>query len=123
LINILKNAVESHQGKVGTIQIEVGSNSKFLILTIRDQGIGISNPENLFTPLYTTKERGSGVGLTLCRQILALHGGDISLRNRANKQGAEATIRLPVAGETPQGRIGGSRWKQTLAPSTGGDTL
>jgi nitrogen fixation/metabolism regulation signal transduction histidine kinase len=96
LINILKNAVESQQGKAGTIEIEVGSTSKFLILTIRDEGMGISNPENLFTPFYTTKDGGSGVGLTLCRQILAMHGGDISLRNRADTQGAEATIRLPL---------------------------
>lgn len=96
LINILKNAVESHQGERGRIEIEAGSNSKYITLTIRDEGQGISNPENLFTPFYTTKEGGSGVGLTLCRQISAMHGGNINIKNRVDKQGAEAIIRLPV---------------------------
>ena len=99
LINILKNAVESQQDEGGCIKIEVGDNARFLVLTIRDEGQGISNPENLFTPFYTTKRGGSGVGLTLCRQILAMHGGDIDIRNRADKRGAEATIRLPVITE------------------------
>jgi nitrogen fixation/metabolism regulation signal transduction histidine kinase len=96
LINVLKNAVESYQGGKGRIEIDVGGNSRFITLTIRDEGLGITNPENLFTPFYTTKKGGSGVGLTLCRQILAMHGGTINLRNREDRQGAEATIRLPV---------------------------
>ena len=65
-------------------------------VTIEDRGLGIANAENLFVPFYTTKPAGSGVGLALAQQIARAHGGEISLLNREDGEGARATIRLPV---------------------------
>jgi two-component system nitrogen regulation sensor histidine kinase NtrY len=96
LINIFKNAREAmeHQSKVIEIHYQVDEIN--LRLIISDQGGGIANTANLFVPFYTTKPQGSGIGLTLCRQIMFNHGGIIKLRNRKNVRGAEAVICLPL---------------------------
>ncbi len=56
--------------------------SNDVILTIDDTGPGLLNPANVFTPFYTTKPNGSGVGLVLSRQIAEAHGGRIEIGNR-----------------------------------------
>ncbi len=97
LINILKNARESMlQLQQKIIEIDYQQDEKYLHLMISDQGTGIANKENLFVPFYSTKPQGSGIGLTLCRQILFNHGGLIKLTNRKNKKGAQAIISLPI---------------------------
>jgi len=65
-------------------------------IVIEDRGPGIANPENLFVPFYTTKSAGSGIGLALAQQIARAHGGEISLVNRLDGEGARATVRLPL---------------------------
>jgi signal transduction histidine kinase len=65
---------------------------------IEDEGLGISNPENLFVPFYTTKPDGTGIGLALSRQIAEAHGGSLTLENRQPGPGCEALLRLPVQG-------------------------
>jgi signal transduction histidine kinase len=66
-------------------------------VTITDSGPGLANPANLFVPFFTTKPKGSGIGLTLCRQIAEAHGGSIALENRTDGQGCVARLRLPLA--------------------------
>jgi len=82
LINIVKNAVEAIDEK-GTIFIITRTNPKHLI--IRDTGIGISPgfEDHLFSPFYSTKKDGQGVGLTVIREILFNHGFDFSLKTIA----------------------------------------
>jgi two-component system, NtrC family, nitrogen regulation sensor histidine kinase NtrY len=82
LINVVKNAVEAID-KEGTITIITRTNPKHLI--IRDSGKGISPgfEEHLFSPFYSTKKDGQGVGLTLIREILSNHGFDFSLKTIA----------------------------------------
>ncbi len=82
LINIVKNAVEAIDEK-GTITIITHTNPKHLI--IRDSGKGISpeSEEYLFSPFYSTKKDGQGVGLTVIREILFNHGFDFSLKTIA----------------------------------------
>ena len=63
---------------------------------MKTAGLGIANAENLFVPFYTTKPKGSGVGLALAQQIARAHGGEIQLVNREDGEGARATVRLPV---------------------------
>jgi signal transduction histidine kinase len=58
------------------------------------RGQGIANPANLFVPFYTTKDKGSGIGLVLCRQIANAHGGRLRLENREGGVGAVATLEL-----------------------------
>jgi signal transduction histidine kinase len=54
------------------------------------------NPSNLFVPFFTTKPGGSGIGLTLSRQIAEAHGGSLNLANRIDRKGSEALLRLPL---------------------------
>jgi two-component system, NtrC family, nitrogen regulation sensor histidine kinase NtrY len=64
-------------------------------LIIEDRGPGLLNRANVFTPFYTTKPNGSGVGLVLSRQIAEAHGGRIEIGNRADGRGCSVKIVLP----------------------------
>ncbi len=79
IINIVKNAVEAIDEE-GTITIITHANPNHLI--IRDSGKGISPgfEEYLFSPFYSTKKDGQGVGLSVIREILSNHGFDFSLK-------------------------------------------
>lgn len=79
LINIIKNAMEAIDRKG---RITIRSYCKPLKLIIRDTGSGVSPEasENLFSPFYSTKKGGQGVGLTVTREILSNHGFEFSLR-------------------------------------------
>ncbi len=67
-----------------------------MVILIQDNGIGLSNPSNLFVPFYTTKPGGSGIGLALARQICEAHGGVLQVANRLDGPGCGAEIRLPL---------------------------
>ena len=112
LINLIRNAVEAvlmpiqsenGGGEPGTPEIVIRweATSKEVVVTIADNGPGLLNPSNVFTPFYTTKPSGSGIGLVLSRQIVEAHGGTIELANRSDRQGCQVKIafpRLPVRG-------------------------
>lgn len=96
LINLFKNAVEAGSPADGIeLFVRVGPNGE-TELRIRDRGPGFSEEalKNALLPLYTTKERGSGMGLALCREIVEAHGGTIGLSN-AQGGGALVSFRLP----------------------------
>ena len=97
LINLLANAVEASLSNgsepVRASWISADTNVQ---IVIEDRGLGIANPENLFVPFYTTKAKGSGIGLALAQQIARAHGGEISLVNRKDGDGARAIVRLPL---------------------------
>jgi signal transduction histidine kinase len=80
LTNILKNAMEAI-GQNGTITIRLTMQGKKLALSIEDTGEGIPAEvkANLFTPFFSTKENGQGIGLTLIQEILTRHGFTFSL--------------------------------------------
>jgi nitrogen fixation/metabolism regulation signal transduction histidine kinase len=98
-INLFKNAQEAMKARTADVDMIIDiyciSDEKNLHIHILDTGTGIANEENLFVPFYSTKPQGSGIGLTLCKQILFNHGGLLSLTNRKSEQGAEAIISLP----------------------------
>jgi two-component system nitrogen regulation sensor histidine kinase NtrY len=86
IINLLKNAEEAGgPSDAITLQVAVAKNgiTSFLVL---DRGPGMSDQvlENAMLPFYSTKERGSGLGLALCREIVEAHGGTIKIENRAD---------------------------------------
>ncbi|MCJ8320250.1 MAG: ATP-binding protein [Colwellia sp.] len=96
LINLFKNAVEAMEHlNDKAIQVECLIADNCLKIKIKDQGQGIANINNLFVPFYSTKPLGSGIGLTLSRQILFNHGGTIKLFNQ--DVGAQAIISLPIS--------------------------
>jgi signal transduction histidine kinase len=77
----------------------------WLTLHIDDDGPGVADTSNLFVPFFTTKPEGTGIGLTLCRQIVEAHGGTITLANREGARGCRATVRLPLAGRGPRSLV------------------
>jgi len=96
-INLLANAVDAtlaNHAKTVFMSWRIADSSAAVI--IDDSGLGIANTENLFVPFYTTKPKGSGVGLALAQQIARAHGGEIRLLTRDDGSGARATIRLPL---------------------------
>ena len=97
LINLLKNAIEAIADKKdGLIQMVAFHNEDGTIIQVEDNGIGISNDliEDIFVPFYTTKENGSGIGLSLSRQIMKNHNGTISVSSVPN-QGAKFSLKFP----------------------------
>ncbi|HLO59774.1 MAG TPA: ATP-binding protein [Bacteroidales bacterium] len=85
MINLLNNAIEALdnvQHKKIILGIS-GNNSGRLKLTISDNGRGIppEETEKIFIPFYTTREEGSGIGLSICRKIMRLHKGSISVHS------------------------------------------
>lgn len=98
LINLIKNAIESvvlgneqqsdRDEKIleqGSISLTVGQNSaQQLYIEVADNGAGIAGHviDMIFVPFFTTKQRGSGIGLSLSRQVMINHGGDLLCLNR-----------------------------------------
>ena len=99
LINLFKNAIESmsQTNPNGDIRVQWFAAEPLFKLIIRDQGGGISNPDNLFVPFYSTKQHGSGIGLVLCRQIIEAHNGHLSITNQINSPGCCASIEIPFS--------------------------
>ena len=81
LLNLVKNAVESLEKTTNpAIQIEAAPDGPHVIIRVSDNGPGIEPEalEQIFIPFYTTKKTGSGIGLSLSRQIMQLHGGQLT---------------------------------------------
>ena len=99
LINLVRNAVDAALETGGGVRVgweQAETDDDHLDVWIEDDGPGISNTENLFVPFFTTKPRGSGIGLVLSRQIAEAHGGTLTLENRTGTRGCEAHLRLPL---------------------------
>ncbi len=95
LINLLKNAHDAADQTDGDVEVRLGQDAESITIDILDTGPGVSNPDNLFVPFFTTKPGGTGVGLVLCRQIAEGHGGSLVLENRSDATGCVASLRLP----------------------------
>lgn len=84
LINLIKNAMEAVKEKEEkTIMLSADSRNEKVIIRVRDNGKGIADEdlEKVFIPFYTTKKKGSGIGLSLSKQIMRLHKGSIHFQS------------------------------------------
>ncbi len=90
MINLINNAVDALEGKPsGRIEVLVSENSGGRHkISITDNGKGIPEEEleKIFIPFYTTRENGSGIGLSLSRKIMRLHKGSISVLSKQGEQ-------------------------------------
>jgi len=82
LINIVKNAIEAI-GNNGLVQLSINNKLKQLVITDNGKGISYQQSDQLFSPFYSTKKDGQGIGLTLVREILINHGYEFSLQTGA----------------------------------------
>ena len=99
-LNLLINAIDAIDqgpGKISIRTLKVGENAWVLVM---DNGAGISPDEisRIFEPFYTTKEpgRGTGLGLSVCHQIVTRHGGQILVNSQLD-QGTTFTVVLPLS--------------------------
>ena len=80
-LNLLKNAMQALEGRTdGVISLRV-SQTEHILIEIADNGIGIPEElqEKVFIPFFTTKSEGTGIGLSLCKQIIRQHQGHLSI--------------------------------------------
>jgi nitrogen fixation/metabolism regulation signal transduction histidine kinase len=96
LINLVRNAQDAAEEGGGAVRAGWAVGAGHLDLFVEDDGPGLPPTANLFVPFFTTKPRGTGIGLVLCRQIAEAHGGTLTLRNRPTARGCRAELRLPV---------------------------
>ncbi|MBI2877032.1 MAG: PEP-CTERM system histidine kinase PrsK [Candidatus Tectomicrobia bacterium] len=101
LVNLLQNAAEAlAPGKPGTIEVRTSTENGWAVLTISDNGCGMSQEyleRSLFRPFRSTKRYGLGIGLFQCRTIVAGHGGQIEAESREGS-GTTFRVRLPQNG-------------------------
>ena len=98
-INLLKNALDAVAGRPGaTIRLSCRLGDEEVAITVEDNGPGLvcDDAETAFVPFFTTKTGGSGIGLTLARQIALAHDGRIEHMRRA-PTGAVFRLLLPRA--------------------------
>lgn len=96
LLNLARNAAQACQNQTAAYcKITAYCQGQQQILHVSDNGPGFANIDNLFTPFYTTKADGSGIGLMLCQEIVMQHAGSIEARNLPTG-GAELMMRWPL---------------------------
>ena len=97
LANLFRNAGEAMGGE-GTLRITVEPAGRWVRITVADTGPGIPPgcEETIFAPFFTTKERGTGLGLAVARAAIAAHGGTLAIRPRPSADEAGAVFVLTV---------------------------
>lgn len=100
LINLLKNAGEACDGQEHpqvVVETSYSAEKHIFQLLVKDNGCGIlpNVLDKIFIPFFTTKPTGSGIGLSLCKQILTLHGGSLQVTSEVGK-GSCFTLKLLV---------------------------
>lgn len=98
-VNLIANAIQVIGDKKGDITIEISdymSEEEFLIIKVSDTGVGIPDEiqGRIFEPLFTTKQIGTGLGLSSCKNIIEQHGGTIKVSSKI-RTGTTFTIRIP----------------------------
>ncbi len=95
--NILHNAIDAVHTDTGIIEIESRVNNSMVSILIKDNGIGIARKDlkNVTRPFFTTKVKGTGLGLAVCKQVATLHGGSIIIKS-AKRKGTTVAVTLPI---------------------------
>lgn len=96
--NLIKNAVDAMEGS-GSITVDIRASRGRGVIDITDTGKGMSKSvrKNIFSPGFTTKKRGWGLGLTLARRIVEeYHGGEIYVRRSEPGVGTTFTVEIPL---------------------------
>ncbi|MAC08962.1 MAG: two-component sensor histidine kinase [Rhodobiaceae bacterium] len=101
-INLIKNSEESFLDLMkktpnfkGKINIEIISNNDYIVINIIDNGTGITDTKKVMTPYFTTKLKGTGLGLPIVNKIINEHLGEFSIKNNNQDKGVKVEITFP----------------------------
>ena len=99
LLNVIGNGIDSMEGRRGRLAVKTAAGPDgYVSISVSDQGAGIEDVERIFEPYYTTKAKGTGLGLIISRQIVEDHRGNIRVASRAG-EGTTVIVELPAAAE------------------------
>lgn len=96
LLNLIQNSLQA-MPRGGVLTISLLRQDRHALITISDTGIGISEEDQrlLFSPFFTTKQKGTGLGLVEARKVIRAHGGLLEMRSQPEK-GTSVAITLPL---------------------------
>jgi signal transduction histidine kinase len=107
LINLITNAIQA-MPEGGTVTVKATHTNGIAVISVEDTGLGIPEEDRnkIFKPLFTTKSKGQGFGLSVCKRLVEAHnGGSIAFESEVGK-GSKFTVKVPVKVRRPNG------WKQ-----------
>src|SRR5258706_461891 len=102
LVNLIKNAMHA-MTKGGTLTLQTGEGADGVFVSVADTGAGIPQEQinRIFDPFYTTKEKGTGLGLMIVQRIVRAHGGRIALESHVGR-GTTFRLWLPLPHRRPK---------------------
>ena len=95
LTNLILNAIQA-MPEGGQLTISAAASDGTVLMTVEDTGVGIREDikDKLFSPLFTNKAKGTGLGLAVCKRIVELHDGTITVESEEGR-GARFVVNLP----------------------------
>jgi signal transduction histidine kinase len=117
LLNLLQNALQaSPEG--GEVRLSAECNGRALRFVVEDQGVGIpaENLERIFQPFFTTKAKGTGLGLPITQKIVREHGGQIQVKSTPGN-GTRFTLTFPISEPTAASVLSEKAQVQEVADS------
>jgi len=96
-VNLAINGIQAMEEKRGILKVSTKETNGFIEVTFQDTGIGIKkeNIPKIFTPFFTTKAQGMGVGLPICKRFVEIHDGSIAVESEEG-EGSIFTVKLPI---------------------------
>jgi PAS domain S-box-containing protein len=108
-VNVIKNAVDA-MPKGGTLRIASRKTDGNLEITLTDAGTGMTKEtmEKIWSPLFTTKAKGMGLGLPIAKRLVEAHGGSITAESKAGK-GSTFTVTVPIRSSSESKEVRGKK--------------
>ena len=103
LLNLITNAIQAMPDG-GKLTIKATHKNGTAVISVEDTGLGIPEEDKnkIFKPLFTTKSRGQGFGLSVCKRLVEAHnGGSIAFESKVGK-GSKFTIKVPIKIRRPK---------------------